>query len=92
MKHRFWFLAVVLVCAASASADEITPYHRVGEPLTRIPGTTQACWSEPPVVFGGTTISSMKLDLFDMESEVANDFVFDHDTEIILARWWAGIW
>ena len=29
---------------------------------------------------------------WEIDSQVANDFIFDLDTEIVRARWWGTFW
>jgi hypothetical protein len=70
-------------------ARAIDPYHYGGgEPL---PGgrDEEACWSEEEDL-EGWVISSNVVSQFGLESEIANDFVIDHDATIIQARWVGG--
>jgi len=51
-----------------------------------------ACWSQPGDL-NQATISSMYVDIGDLViSEVANDFILYEDSEIVLVRWWTGVW
>ncbi len=47
------------------------------------------CWSEPADL-EGVIGSSEVIGQFDLETELANDFILTTDTVITLARWWGG--
>jgi hypothetical protein len=59
-----------------------------GAPL---PPNRAVCWSEPPDL-EGFGLSSEIIAIYGLETEVANDFVFDADRVIRRVRWWGEYW
>jgi hypothetical protein len=57
-----------------------------GAPL---PPSRDVCWSEPPDL-EGLIVSSEVIAMYGIETQAANDFVFDVDQTIRKARWWGG--
>jgi hypothetical protein len=56
-----------------------------------LPPDPEACWSQPGDL-GANALSSMTHSEYGDLSLVANDFIFDHDSEIVLVRWWGAAW
>lgn len=94
MRKLTFLLLLSIAVLASAVADDLTILNSGREGCAPIPSDPQGCWSEPGDL-GASAYSSMLYDMGmgdTLYSEVANDFIFEDDTDIVLVRWWAGVW
>jgi hypothetical protein len=89
------FLTLLCVAAAGITmAADVAIFHPGRGGCNPLPPDLTACWSEPGEL-EAALVSSYYWDMGGgdiVECEVANDFIFDDDAEIVLARWWAGTW
>jgi hypothetical protein len=88
------FAIVIALCVGTSTlalAGEMTLVQRERLDPLQIPPDPHACWSQTGDLNGGA-LSSEVIDSWELEAEVANDFIFEEDSEIILARWWSNVW
>jgi hypothetical protein len=83
------FLGLAVAGGAQGSNPTLSA-GGVGPPIQHDPGDRpDEFWSEPPDV-NGLIVSSEIINDVGLESEIANDFVFLHDFQMMAARWWGG--
>lgn len=82
-----FFTSVLLAGAAASRAD--LPLFQPGPGGAPLPPNRDVCWSEPPDL-EGYLLSSEVIGEYGLESEIANDFVFEEDRTIRKIRWWGG--
>jgi hypothetical protein len=79
-----------VVVGAASSVEPVFTVSSGGSPPLIQPGR-DACWSELPDSIGNTGSSEI-IGWAELETEIANDFVFDRNERIVRARWWGGYW
>jgi hypothetical protein len=91
MIKRFLLVIAALVSPTSAPtlAANATPTAGGGGQPNIVESGRNVCWSEPTDL-EGLIGSSEVIGQFDLETEIANDFVLSSDATITLARWWGG--
>lgn len=87
MKTLISLFVLWLVVAGVVSAADLVMRSSCDRGGLRLDGDRDACWSEPPNWddYGGT---SEVIHEYGLVTEVANDFIFDFEERIKLARWW----
>lgn len=92
MKRMILLSALSIAMAGTVLASDLST-HDVGSLNGRAcPPDPDACWSQPGDL-SQTAVSSLHLDMGEIiDSEVANDFILEEDSEIVLVRWWSGVW
>ena len=91
MKRLAIPLLLVMITAGIASAEGMTVAELGRNGALPLPPDPEACWSQPGDL-GENSISSMTHWEYGDLSRVANDFIFDHNSEIVLVRWWGTAW
>ena len=84
------FLLEVVVVGSAVGVQPILSAS-VGESCLPAEPGRDACWSELPDP-AGSVGSSEIIGGLDLETEIANDFIFDMNERIVRARWWGGYW
>lgn len=90
MKKFAFVLALSMVCTGLAFASNPAMFGPApgGDPIG---GDRDVCWSEPGDESQNAG-SSEVIGAFALESEIANDFFFNSDQTVTLARWWGLYW
>lgn len=94
IRARAFFLAVVplLVLSSTAVASEPVMWHiSDGGRQYALPDTFATVWIQEPDL-NGTAGSSEVIGQYNLETEIADDFLFDEATSITAVRWWGVYW
>ena len=91
MKKFAFVLALSMVFAGAVLAEEQPVLMHAGPGGGTYDSDRAVVWSDPPDPAGNIGSSEIILD-FQLESELANDFIIETETTICLWRWWGGYW
>lgn len=91
MKKVAILLLLWTATAGIALAGGMTIAESGRDGCLTLPPDPEACWSQAGDL-GENCLSSMTHWEWGDLSLVANDFIFDNDSEIVLVRWWGGAW
>jgi hypothetical protein len=89
MSRALLALLLAAMAVAPSQADDLILFIEGGGFQPLLPDTT-VCWSEPPNLEGDLVRSDI-VEVYDLEAEVANDFLIeDPGIHLVSVRWWGG--
>ncbi|MBD3161692.1 MAG: hypothetical protein GF346_05495 [Candidatus Eisenbacteria bacterium] len=91
MKGGLAFLLVVVLAGPAVGSEPVQMHPGPGGDPLEVPSQEGEIWLQVPDL-AGNLASSEIIEEYDLDTEIANDFVVEESVELTTVVWWGGYW